>query len=447
MKTSDLIHERSIALADCNNFFVSCERRVDNDLDSRPVVVLSSNDGCVISRSNEVKKMGVKMGDPYFKIRNMLAFNGVAIRSTNMSLYQEISAEIMSRIKLYTDAVEIYSIDESFFNMGISNVKDPLSYCRMIKKDIWDKCRIPVSIGIAPTKTLSKLATEYAKKNDETGGVFWMDRARYMDMGFMSQFECADIWGIGRKISTKLDKSGIKTAADFIKKDEMWVKKTFGIMSLYTSWELKGHQAYALDTGGRPPKSIMVSRSFGNPITTYEEMLDPLLCFTVSAAKQLRKARQTTGKMSVFISTSRFDPEKFYANGRETTFIRPVSLDADLMSSAEKMLKEIFIPGYKYKKCGVILSNFSDISAGRQAALFEEENGGDEKKLRVASAVDSINREFKQGIIKPAALFEAPEHEKKWAPRSEFKSGERRKKDPPLLEGLRFQNHSDDFAS
>ena len=227
----------------------------------------------------------------------------------------------------------------------------------------------------------------------------------------------------------------------------MWVKKTFGIMSLYTSWELKGHQAYALDTGGRPPKSIMVSRSFGNPITTYEEMLDPLLCFTVSAAKQLRKARQTTGKMSVFISTSRFDAEKFYANGRETTFIRPVSLDADLMSSAEKMLKEIFIPGYKYKKCGVILSNFSDISAGRQAALFEEENGGDEKKLRVASAVDSINREFKQGIIKPAALFEAPEHEKKWAPRSEFKSGGESKKDSPLPDGLRFQNHSEDFAS
>ncbi len=446
MKASDLMHERSIALADCNNFFVSCERRADNSLDCRPVVVLSSNDGCVISRSNEVKKMGVKMGDPYFKIRNMLAFNGVAVRSTNMSLYREISAEVMSRIKLYTDAVEIYSIDESFFNIGISNVKDPVSYCRMIKKDIWDKCRIPVSIGIAPTKTLSKLATEYAKKNEETGGVFWMERSRYMDMSFMSQFGCGDVWGIGRRISERLSKSGVKTVADFIRKDEMWVKKTFGIMTLYTSWELKGYRAHELEACRKPPKSIMVSRSFGDPITEYEEMLDPMLCFTVSAGRQLRKAGQTAGKISVFISTSRFDRENYYANGRETSFASPVSLDSELMSCAERMLREIFIPGYKYKRCGVILSDFSDISAGRQTALFDEAEE-DDRKLRVASAVDSINRELGQAIIKPAILFDAPYHEKKWAPRAEFKSEVSRKKDPPLPEGLRFQNHSEDFVS
>jgi len=446
MRASDLMHERSIALADCNNFFVSCERRADNSLDSRPVVVLSSNDGCGISRSNEVKKMGVKMGDPYFKIRNMLAFNGVVVRSMNMSLYREISAEVMSRIRLYTDAAEIYSIDESFFNMAISNIKDPLSYCRTIRKDIWEKCRIPVSVGIAPTKTLCKMATEYAKKNEETGGVFWMDRSKYKDMSFMSQFECGDVWGIGRRISERLSKSGVRTAADFIRKDELWLKKTFGITTLYTSWELKGHRVYELEACRKPPKSIMVSRSFGSPITEYEDMLDPLLCFTVSAARQLRKAGRTAGKMSIFISTSRFDREKYYANGRETHFARPASLDSEFMSCAERMLKEIFIPGCKYKRCGVILSDFSDISAGRQAALFDDDEE-DERKLRVASAVDSINREFRQGIIKPAALFDAPDHEKKWAPRSEFRSEGGCKKDSPLPDGLRFQNHSEDFAS
>lgn len=144
----------------------------------------------------------------------MLAFNGVVVRSMNMSLYREISAEVMSRIRLYTDAAEIYSIDESFFNMAISNIKDPLSYCRTIRKDIWEKCRIPVSVGAAPTKTLCKMATEYAKKNEETGGVFWMDRSKYKDMSFMSQFECGDVWGIGRRIS-ELSKSGVRTAADF----------------------------------------------------------------------------------------------------------------------------------------------------------------------------------------------------------------------------------------
>ena len=446
MKAADQRHDRSLALADCNNFFVSCERRLNNDLDGRPVVVLSSNDGCVISRSNEVKKMGIRMGDPYFKIRDMLAFNGVAVRSTNMSLYQEVSAEVMSVIKLYTDAAEIYSIDECFFNIAVSSVRDPVRHCRTIKKDIWDKCRIPVSIGIAPTKTLSKLATEYAKKNEETGGVFWMERVRYMDMSFMSQFGCGDVWGIGRRISERLSKCGIKTAADFIKKDEMWIKKTFGIMTLYTSWELKGHRAHELEACRKPPKSIMVSRSFGDPITEYEEMLDPMLCFTVSAGRQLRKAGQTAGKMSVFISTSRFDREKYYANGREASFASPVSLDSELMGCAERMLREIFIPGYKYKRCGVILSDFSDISAGRQTVLFDEAEE-DYRKLRVASAVDSINRELRQGIIKPAILFDAPDHEKKWAPRSEFKSEGGRKKDSPLPEGLRFQNHSEDFAS
>ena len=175
-------------------------------------------------------------------------------------------------------------------------------------------------------------------------------------------------------------------------------------------------------------------------------MLDPLLCFTVSAARQLRKAGQTAGKMYVFISTSRFDREKYYANGRETSFASPVSLDSELMSCAELMLKEIFIRDYKYKKCGVILSDFSDISAGRQTALFEGQ-AEEEKKLRVASAVDSINIEFGHGIIKPAVLFDPPDHERKWVPKSEFKSEGGGKKDPPLSDGLRFQNHSEDFAS
>ena len=161
-----------------------------------------------------------------------------------------------------------------------------------------------------------------------------MERSRYMDMSFMSQFGCADVWGIGRRISEKLSKSGVRTAADFIRKDEMWVKKTFGIMTLYTSWELKGHRAHELEAYRKPPKSIMVSRSFGNPITEYEDMLDPLLCFTVSAGRQLRKAGQTAGKMSVFISTNRFDREKYYANGRETSFRKYLYQAANIKGAA-----------------------------------------------------------------------------------------------------------------
>lgn len=444
MPSNDYMHDRAIALADCNNFFVSCERRMAPDLDKRPVVVLSCNDGCVISRSNEVKKMGVRMGDPYFKIRNMLAFNGVVVRSTNMRLYQEISAEVMNRIKLYTDEIEIYSIDEAFFCMGISNIKDPVSYCRMIREDIWKQCRIPVSIGIAPTKTLCKLGTEYAKKNGSTYGVFWMNKSYYMDMAFMSQFECGDIWGIGRRIGAKLDQNRIKNAVDFIRKDEMWIKKTFGILTLYTAWELKGHPAHALVSSRKPPKSIMVSRSFGNSVTKYADMLDPLLCFTASAARQLRKARQNTGKMAIFISTNRFDQEKFYANGKEHSFREPKFLDADLMASAEAMLKEIFIEGYQYKKCGVVLSDFTDTSAGIQTALFTESGNMVYRRTRAAETIDNINSEYRQSLIKPAVLFNSPDDEKKWMPKSEFNSGGKQLKESPLPDGLLFQSHSED---
>lgn len=445
MNTFDALHDRSIALADCNNFFVSCERRVNNSLDNCPMLVLSSNDGCVISRCNEVKKMGVKIGDPYFKVRNMLAYKGVTIRSTNMALYQKVSAEVMDLIREFSDSVEVYSIDECFFSMRIKNVKDPLSYCREIKKAVWEKCRIPISIGIAPTKTLCKLAVECAKNNEDTDGVYWLQRDKYANMQYMSQFNCSEIWGIGKKTTAKLSKYGVRSVPDLIRKDEMWVKKHFNISALYTLWELKGFPAHSLDCGDKPQKSIMVSRSFGTAITTFENLLDPILCFTVSAGKQLRKAKQMTGKISIFISTNRFDPENYYSNCKEFLFTTPCCTDLELMDAAENILKEIFISGYQYKKCGVILSNFKDVSAGIQSSLFEEQRSVDEKNLRVASAVDSINRKFKHGIIKPATLFEAPNEEKKWAPKSEYVAKKEKKEESPLPDGIRFQSHSEDF--
>ena len=213
--------DRAIALADCNNFFASCERRVNPLLENRPVVVLSCNDGCVIARSNEVKKIGIKMGEPYFRIKDTLKYYNVAVRSTNMPLYQEVSAEVMARIKIYTDAIEQYSIDECFFNMGIANITDPVAYCLRIRKDILCKCRIPVSIGIAPTKTLCKLAAEYAKHHDDSGGVYWLSSEKYNDYDYMSQFKCGDVWGIGNKTEKKLALQGVRNAAEFTRLDEV----------------------------------------------------------------------------------------------------------------------------------------------------------------------------------------------------------------------------------
>ena len=438
-----MMDDRAIALADCNNFFVSCERRVAPELENRPVVVLSCNDGCVVSRSNEVKKLGVKMGDPFFKIRDMLAYNGVAVRSSNLRLYQEISAEVMARLRLYSDAAEQYSIDESFFNMAIASISDPVAYCRELRSDILCHCHIPVSIGLAPTKTLAKLGTEYAKHHEETGGVFWVDRAKYMDRSFMSQFECRDVWGIGRLTSQKLLEAGVRTAAEFVALDGLYLKRVFGISLLNTLWELQGQQASGLASARRAPRSIMVSRSFGKHLHTFEELLDPLVCFTASASKQLRAAGQSAGRLGVYITTSRF-AENYYANSREVAFNAPACLDSVFIPAAGEALRHIYVSGYDYAKCGVILSDFTDVSSGAQSVLFTEDVEPEARRLKAVKAIDAINTACGRVVVKPAALFSAPGQERKWAPRSEFRSGNTDRSDSPLPDGMRFQTHSED---
>lgn len=442
---AQLLDDRRIAVADCDNFFVSCERKVDPALEGRPVAVLSCNDGCVVSRSNEVKKLGVKMGDPYFKIRGMLAYNGVAIRSSNLSLYSEISATVMKRLSLYTDSMEQYSVDEAFLNTGIASIPDPVAYCRRIREDVWRNCQIPVSIGIAPSKTLAKLGTEYAKHHkDETGGVFWADKPHYKDMDFMNQFACGDIWGIGPRTAVKLIQAGVKTAADFLKLDQLYIKKYFGILLLNTYWELQGRLMTPITDVRKPPKSIMVSRSFGQPITRFADLLDPLICFTVSASKQLRAARQKAGRLCISIETSRFRPEKFYANQKEVIFNTPTDLDSVFIPAVKQAFQDIFVSSYEYKRAGVILYDFVDTSSGSQTALFSDTGEVEDKRALASKAADTINRECGRPVIRPAAVFTRPGEIKAWLPKSEYKSNATVKADSPLPNGLRFQSHAED---
>lgn len=369
---SDDLHDRRIGLCDGNNFFVSCERAVDSALNGRPVVVLSGNDGCIIARSNEVKALGVPMGAPYFQYRNLLAYNGVVIRSANHKLYQDISSRMMAVIKRYTDVQEIYSVDECFVNLAIRSVSDAPKYCRMIRKAVWDECKIPVSIGIAPTKTLGKLASEYAKKHVDTLGVYRIDAVKYKDMEYMSQFDVKDVCGIGPRMANALNLGGIRTAAQFVRIDDRKVQRRFGVHGVFTAWELRGFPACPLETDGRPQKSIMVSRTFGEAITDYVDVQNALLCFAVSAAKQKAK------EVAVKIETSRFNTD-YYSNVKEYVCNTPVSADTDIIKIAVHLLEKIFIPGRKYKRCWILLSDFVDVSQGVQASLFGEENN--EKKL------------------------------------------------------------------
>lgn len=437
------MRERKFGLADCNNFFVSCERRVDPTLEGKPVIVLSNNDGCVISRSNEAKRLGIKMCDPYFKIKNMLAANNVEVRSSNMRLYRQISAEVMGCLEKWTDTTEMYSIDEAFFNMAICSVSNPVAYGLSVRKDILEKCRIPVSIGIAPTKTLAKLGTEYAKSAPETGGVFWVSAEYYKDTSFMSQFDCIDIWGIGRRTAEKLRQLKVRSAADFTAKDDAWTKKRFGISAMYCAWELRGQPVYSLSSAVRPPKSIMVSRSFGEPLLTFSQLLEPLCCFAASAARQLRESKQTASKMTIFIATSRFvDEERRYDKTAAIQLEAKRYSDADFINLTKETLREIFISGYQYKRAGIILTGLSSAAFSDQTGLFDEESDG--RTEAVSHTVDELNRIGNLSIIKPAALFSPPDAKCEWKPRSQFQSNAKPDSEAQQKR-LRFQCHADDY--
>lgn len=436
--------DRAIGLVDCNNFFVSCERRRYPELQDRPVVVLSSNDGCVVARSNEVKRMGVPMAAPYFKVKRLLEYHDTVVLSSDLPYYRSVSAEVMRSVAEFTDMTEVYSIDESFLNMAIRSVTDPVDYAHRIRRFINDNCSIPVSIGIAPTKTLAKIASEFAKKNERTGGVFHFDRRYYTNRRFMSSIPCSDIWGIGRKTSEGLSNYRVKSAYDLSQCDDMWLKKKFSVTTMFTKWEICGESAFQLVSEHKPQKSIMVSRSFGVELTSFEDLLDPLMCFTVSAANQLRRSGQCATKISIHIATNRFKKFNQYSNSCEYVFDSPKFADCDFMEKAEEMLRRIYREGYSYKKCGIVLSGFAHSSAAKQVSLFSEQ---DEEKVKSAvSAIDKINSISDCSLIKPATLFTAPNDEKKWVSKSDFhKDEERPKKSNDNTFEPRFRSHAEDF--
>lgn len=448
-------YDRAIGLADCNNFFVSCERIIDKSLWSVPVIVLSNNDGCVIARSNEAKALGIAMGSPYFQIASFCKKNKVRVLSSNLKFYGAVSSQVMECLSKFSDTVEIYSIDEAFFNLNIASIPDPVEYCRMIRQTIWKSCRIPISIGIAPNKTLSKLGAEKGKKERQTGGVFWVNKDKYNNKEFMSSISCVDIWGIGRKTAEALARYNIKTAAELQTRDEVWVKRNFGVTGLATHWELNGRMVYHLCPEQKAPKSIQVSRSFSTKLTRYEELLDPLLCFTVSACQQLRKARLAANKINIYITTGYARPgEDGYTNWADLRFSQPSYYDGDFIKAAEEMLRKIYKPGYKYSKCGITLYDLTDISAGVQTSLFigdeVEQPEESAKKQAAIKAIDTINAAYSSPVIKPAVLY-ASDH--KWTPKSEMRSESAEyikdltHKEHKNNENRSFKSHSMDFIA
>ena len=388
------------ALADCNNFFASCERVFRPDLQGKPVIVLSSNDGCAIARSNEAKVLGIKMGAPFFKIRNLVEKHGVAVFSGNMALYGDMSQRVRWVLEEFAPAVEVYSIDEAFLDLrGITNI-DFDSYAKEISARCWRMTSIPVSVGIAPTKTLAKIASKLCKKYPKLRGGCYMHRPQDIEK-VLRKYPIEDVWGIGRKSAAKLQARYIKTAYDFTQMPEAAVQKMMGITGVRTWKELRGIPCIEFEDGFEAKQSICVSRSFSSEIYDMKELQEQIANFASTMAEKLRKQSSVTSEIAVFAYTNRFKENLPQTHSSAlVNFTTPTAEQRTIIAKAVAATAELFRKGYGYKKAGVIATGIVDES-DIVGSLFEDTEAM-AKEHKITSALDAINRAYGDGTVRLA---------------------------------------------
>ena len=399
------------ALVDCNNFFCSCERVFRPDLTNRPVVVLSNNDGCVVARSNEVKAMGIQMGEPYFRVRSTLNLNKVEVFSSNYTLYADMSQRVMSTLSTFTPEMEIYSIDEAFLQLSDLDVESGIG--AEMRKRVWQWCRIPVSVGIGPSKTLAKLAAHWAKKHPETGGVFEISPD---DRHIFKEIEPADVWGFGRRNASKLRAHRIYTVDDLIRADEDWLRKRFSVMGLRTVSELKGYCCYPLQQVQQPRKSVICSRSFGHRVTDLWELREAAATHAATAGVKLRAGHLVAGSMTVFIQLLPFVPGKEGFRSLTVSFPEATSYSPNLIVGATRLIEQLYQYGSAYKKVGVYLNDLAP-ETEVQMNLFHRPANRDHQRT-LMSALDRVN--LKHG--RDALIYAACGVNRGWEMRRELKS-------------------------
>ncbi len=383
---------KKVALIDCNSFYVSCERLFNPKIQNVPVVVLSNNDGCVISRSTEAKKLGIKMGEPYFKVKDLVKKNNVQIFSSNYALYGDLSRRVMKVLKGFTDKIEIYSIDEAF--LDLSHIKDEQveKYGKQIRERVLKWTGIPTSVGISNTKTLSKVANHIAKKN-KAGVIFLKENID----DILKNFDIADVWGVGRQLSKLYIKNGIDNAYKLKNISNTWVKKSTNVLGAKTVMELRGISCIGLETEETRRKSCCVSRSFGKKVESLDKLKESITTHCLNAAEKIRTDKQTTRAVTIFIRTSPFDKNrKYYSNS--ITIELPVATNnsIELIKTAISGLKKIYKYGYFYQKAGIILSKLRDVSEKELSLLAPILENKSKPLMR---AIDFTNAKYGRNAI------------------------------------------------
>lgn len=392
------------ALVDVNNFYVSCERVFQPKLENVPMVVLSNNDGCAVARSAEVKALGVKMGTPWFKMKDLAEQHGIQAFSSNYTLYGDISNRAVSVLRDFTPNLEVYSIDESFLRIEsvvhLYGGAEPMGI--QIKDRMKDWLGLPVCVGIGSTKTLAKFANHLAKKNSRFSGVCdlsTMPKDRLYRL--MSEIDIGEVWGIGRNISKKLHQMGINTVLDLAQAHPQYIRIHFGVVMERVCYELRGVSCLKLEEVDPPKKQIIASCSFGKLVISLEELAESVATHVARAAEKLREQGSVTGAVQVYIQTN---PHKMNESQYSQSIFIPLPDTTDntlqLTDAAMIGLKQIYRKGYRYKKAGVMLALISD-KPNQQQSLFEDiDTKG--KSANLMGALDKLNQRFGMGTVRTA---------------------------------------------
>ncbi len=404
------------ALVDCNNFYASCERVFNPSLRTRPVVVLSNNDGCIIARSEEAKALGIQMGTPVFKCRDLLRRHKVAVFSSNYPLYGDMSSRVMMTLAALAPEIELYSIDEAFLDMSSFGRYNLTEYGHHIRRTVRQHTGIPVCVGIAPTKTLAKVANRLAKKNPEYQGVCMLGGQEAIRFA-LALTKVEDVWGIGRQLTKLLYAQKIETAADLADAPDPWVRKHLHITGSRVQAELNGKSCLPMELVRPAKQSICTSRSFGKSVTTWEELHRAVATFTGKCPIKLRKEGAAASLLTVFIGTSPFEAKEAQYWGTKTASLPyPTQDSIALQRATQVLLESLFRSGYAYKKAGVIVSELMPIQySGRTLSLFpEDQPAPNERDKKLMMVMDGINERYGRGAVRLAS-----ENSEGWKPNQE----------------------------
>jgi len=409
---SSIQHTKKIALVDCNSFYVSCERLFNPKIRKKPVVVLSNNDGCIVSRSNEAKSLGIKMGEPYFKAKDIIIKNDVHVFSSGYSLYGDISRRVMRTLKRFNSDIEVYSIDEAFLDLSNFSDDEIEDVGKEIRSVVLQWTGIPTSIGIAKTKTLSKVANHIAKKKES--GVTSLIGIENIDP-ILEKVEINDVWGVGKQLTKFYHQNGIYNAKQLKNMSNTWIKKSSNVSSSRTAMELRGIPCIDLEKTVSKRKSCVVSRSFGQRVEKLQELKEAIANYCLNASEKIRSEYLIAKSITIFIRTSPFQSKfGYYSNSKTIDFPIGTNNSIEIVKTALSALEAIFKNGYRYQKAGVLLTGLSNDDGKKN--LFSSEK--DEKINNLMKSIDRTNYKYGRSAISLASAGV----QKRWNMKREYSS-------------------------